>query len=740
MKRVKLLFVLTLALFTSLQSSSTISAKTDLYNMSYLFFGSVGSYVKQVDKTKGSLHVVSPNYFDITNEGQLDVTWKLQTSFISEMHKRGMKVVPFLSNHWNKTAGINALNNRDKLAKDIAAAIEQYNLDGVNVDIEGVGHTYRDAHTDFVRLLRKYIPEHKEVSVAVAANPNGWNTGWHGFYDYNKLGEHSTHLLIMAYDESWESPDSPVGPVSSLSFFERSIQYAINQGVPKDKIVAGLPFYGRMWKLDGPTLEERNITGMGLSSTRVEPLVSQFKGKIQFDQKTQSSFATFTIPVNESTFIGSTKLTEGNYVIWFENEPSIKAKLRLPKQYGIKGTGSWALYHETPDTWDYYTLALNWEDIEKRFESGPMAITMAESLKFMNSSSLNGTVVRNLSKDTLMKVTGDPITSANDEWYPAQLDDGTNGYIAAGSIKRFHYQELYGKDRYDTSVLVANSGWKESSEVVVLGRGDIPIDALTGSVLAIKYRSPLLLTQNNTLPNKVLAELDRLKPKTIYILGGEKAISSSVQSKLEQIGYTVKRIAGQSRYDTSIKVANEIGIRNEFILTSGKDSPDALSVAPYAGIKQIPIVLTQQNMLPNEVKETIKRQKISKVTIIGGEAAISKNVESELNGLGVKIIERVSGKDRFETSIAIAKQYKNELNLSNLYFASGMSFIDALPGSPLAAISNSPIILINNDDELPITVRDFLENAPPSTPDVTIIGGYGVISKTTRANVFKSLK
>lgn len=49
------------------------------------------------------------------------------------------------------------------------------------------------------------------------------------------------------------------GPVSSLSFFERSIQYAINQGVPKDKIVAGLPFYGRMWKLDGPTLEGKTL-------------------------------------------------------------------------------------------------------------------------------------------------------------------------------------------------------------------------------------------------------------------------------------------------------------------------------------------------------------------------------------------------------------------------------------------------------------------------------------------------
>lgn len=743
MKQLKLIIILVLILTipTSIQRGSLASAQTGLFNMSYVFFGAISSYVTQVDKTKGSLNVVSPNYFDITAEGNLDVTWRLQTSFITEMHKRGIKVVPFLANHWNQTAGINGLKNRDQLAQNIAAAIEQYNLDGVNVDIEGVGHTYRDAHTDFIRLLRQYIPADKEVSVAVAANPNGWNTGWHGFYDYKALGTYANYLMIMAYDESWESPDSPIGPVSSLSFFERSIQYAINQGVPKDRIVAGLPFYGRMWKLDGPTLEGRSITGMGLSSTRVAPLVTQFNGKNQFDEKTQSSYATFIIPEGESAFIGSVKLTEGNYVIWYENEPSIKAKLRLPKQYGIKGTGSWALYHETPDTWDYYSTALNWYNVENVnvFRSGPMAITTTDNVNFRGSSSINGTVLKTLPKNTLIKITGTPINADNYDWYPVQLSNGGNGYVAANVIKTFQLKELHGPSRYDTSTLVSNSGWEETSEAVVLGRGDLPVDALTGSVLAAKYQSPLLLTTSSSLPDTVEAEINRLQPSVVYLLGGEAAISSSVQSKLEQKGYTVKRIAGQSRYHTSIKVASEVGIPSEIILTTGKESPDALSVAPYAGKKQIPVVLTTQNELPPEVKEMIRRLNIRKVTIIGGETAISKGVESELVNLGVQTVERVAGKDRYETSIAIAKKYKSDFNLANLYFASGISYIDALPGSPLAAKGGSPIILINNDS-IPISVKNFLQTELSSTPDVNILGGYSVISQTTRTNVFQSLK
>ncbi|WP_036688792.1 glycosyl hydrolase family 18 protein [Paucisalibacillus globulus] len=362
MKRLKILLVICATLILSLlQQITTTHSQSGFFNMSYIFFGSPSSYINQVNQTKGSLDVVSPNYFDVTEDGDLTVTWKLQTSFIEEMHRRGVKVVPFLANHWNVTAGKKALDNRDALARKVADAVKKYNLDGVNVDIEGIGNSYRDAHTDFIRLLREYLPADKEVSVATAANPNGWTTGWHGFYDYKALSKYVDYLMIMAYDESWESPDSPIGPVSSIQFFERSIQYAINQGVPEDRIVVGLPFYGRMWKLDGnsETAIGKKITGLGLSSNRVKPLIEKFSGTISFDKNTQSNFAEFTIPSGQSAFVGSTELTAGNYVIWYDDQQAIKAKLALPNEYGIKGTGSWALYHEVPEMWDYYTLWLN---------------------------------------------------------------------------------------------------------------------------------------------------------------------------------------------------------------------------------------------------------------------------------------------------------------------------------------------------------------------------------------------
>ena len=741
MNRVKFLLVVMIALLLILPSALPTNGQTNLFNMSYIFMGGPDSHLVQVNRTKGSLDVVSPNYFDIDENGKLIKTWTLDSDFINEMHNRGMRVVPFLSNHWNITAGKKGLDRREQLAKEVAFAIDQYNLDGVNVDIEGVNHTYRDAHTDFVRLLRKYIPNHKEVSVAVAANPNGWNTGWHGFYDYKGLSNHADYLMIMAYDESWESPQSPVGPVSSISFFTRSVEYAINQGVPKERIVVGLPFYGRLWKTDGPTSEGITLAGRGISGPSVETLVSKYKGRIDFDEKTQTPKATFTIPNGQQSFLGKTILSAGEYVIWYENESSIRAKLRVPSQYGIKGTGSWALGHDTPHTWNYYTEALNWKAIKHvvtRFGSGPMGVTTSK-VNFRESPSKAGTILGEFFTDTPLKITGDPVTADALQWYPIQLADETEGFVAGDFLKTFLLKELYGKSRYDTSILVSNEGWKEKSNAVILGRGDLPIDALTGSVLATKNESPLLLTGSSSLPDSVLEEINRLSPTTVFLLGGKAAISESIESTLKELGYTVRRIAGKSRYDTSIQVAAEVGIQNEIILTTGKDSPDALSVAPYAGIKQIPILLTKQNSLPDEVRNFVLEHSISKITIIGGEGAVSGNIIKELQELGITNIDRVSGKSRYDTSVAIATRFKDDLDISSLYFASGVSYIDALPGSPLAAKNGAPILLVNNGD-LPASVVNFLQEELPATPNVNIIGGYGVISDATRTNVFKALK
>ncbi|WP_209121663.1 cell wall-binding repeat-containing protein [Alkalihalobacillus sp. BA299] len=310
-------------------------------------------------------------------------------------------------------------------------------------------------------------------------------------------------------------------------------------------------------------------------------------------------------------------------------------------------------------------------------------------------------------------------------------NDG-NGETQQVKAQQLNAIELSGQNRYETSVVISQHGWANGSEAVILGRGDMAIDALTGSVLAKKHQSPLLLTQSDRLPREVEQEIDRLKPKTIYITGGTSAVSSQIENQLKQKGYSVVRINGDSRYDTSVEIAKQLNNNEELILTSGSEnSPDALSVAPYAGLSQIPILFTQKDKLPTSVLQYINDKKINKVTIIGGEAAISNQVLDQLKQNGVTSIERVSGPNRYETSVEIANRYRDVYHSGQVFVASGESFIDALPASPLAAMSNAPIILTGKNS-IPAAVQGWLTEKDDRISQVAVLGGTGVISTAVR--------
>ena len=185
------------------------------FHMSYLY-GSY-DYISLVERTNGALNEVSPSYFDLNTDGSLKLNM-VDEALVATMHEKGITVVPFLSNHWDREVGRNALKNREKLATQIVSAVTQYHLDGINIDLENLTEVDRDNYTDFVRIIKEKLPADKTLSVAVAANPNGWNVGWQGSYDYEKLGNLADYIMLMAYDEHYEGGE--VGPVAGIEFVE----------------------------------------------------------------------------------------------------------------------------------------------------------------------------------------------------------------------------------------------------------------------------------------------------------------------------------------------------------------------------------------------------------------------------------------------------------------------------------------------------------------------------------------
>nr|WP_263324809.1 SpoIID/LytB domain-containing protein [Neobacillus sp. Marseille-Q6967] len=312
--------------------------------------------------------------------------------------------------------------------------------------------------------------------------------------------------------------------------------------------------------------------------------------------------------------------------------------------------------------------------------------------------------------------------------------DSAGNYVRTlpGELPDNYSTTIAGATRYETSVEISKAGWSGTADAVVLGRGDVHVDAITGAVLAKKYNAPLLLTTSTAMPNVVLTRIKELNPKQIYLLGGKAAISENVEKTLVSQGYQVVRVNGETRYDTSVEIAKKTETFSEVFITNGADSsPDALSIASYAASKQIPIILANTNWLSDRTVELLKEKKISKVTIIGGTSAVSTNIENKLKSIGINNIERISGETRFDTSIAIANKYS--FNKNKVYFAQGRVFIDALPGAVLAAYQDAPVILTEKNS-LPQVTKQWIQSLG-FRPSIVYLGGEDAISKSARDQI-----
>lgn len=323
------------------------------FNMSYIYSGDPNNYIDLVNRTNGSLNEIAPNYFELNNDGSLLVTTKLDPNFISTMHHKGIRVVPFLADGWNREKSLAALNNRIQLVNQIKNAILLNDLDGINVDIENVTEVDRDHYNDFLRLLKKELPSNMVIAVAVAANAKALVSGWQGAYDYKTLSEYSDYLLLMAYDENYRGILEP-GPVASINFVESSIKQVLAEGVSPDKIVLGIPFYGRLWDQAG------TFVGEEFFMNRIDEILRLYNGNVYYDYVAQSPVVHFSISSKDPLIeVVGKELTPGSYTLWYENNTSIKEKLKLVEKYKLNGAGSWSLGQEDPSIWKDYCHWLN---------------------------------------------------------------------------------------------------------------------------------------------------------------------------------------------------------------------------------------------------------------------------------------------------------------------------------------------------------------------------------------------
>ncbi len=295
---------------------------------------------------------------------------------------------------------------------------------------------------------------------------------------------------------------------------------------------------------------------------------------------------------------------------------------------------------------------------------------------------------------------------------------------------------LEGPARWHTSVEVAKDAIAEgkvTGDKVIIARGDDAggwADGLAASFLAGVTEAPILLTLQDELPGVVEDYLKDLAPSKAYILGGEAAVTPAVKTAVEDTGdLEVKRIEGATRYKTAVEIAehaaDEYGATfDTAFVVQGHAPPDSMVAGARAFSEEDPILLVAEDSLPAETASLIEDKGIETIYIVGGDAVVSANVKEELKALaGVESVTRLSGEDRVETGLELAREQFSTPD--------GFSIVngwDGLADAVGAAVYGNPILYTRTfGEELPGGVHGYLEEELAGDALLRLFGGHGVI-------------
>lgn len=304
--------------------------------------------------------------------------------------------------------------------------------------------------------------------------------------------------------------------------------------------------------------------------------------------------------------------------------------------------------------------------------------------------------------------------------------------IGEDNTPEANISRLFGKDRYATGLAVADELKEvlgvDKFETVIIATGTSSADALSGSYLASVKHAPILLT--NGKPENIAQLHAYIKENVkegavLYILGGYKAVPKEVET-IE--GYEICRLSGSTRYETNLKILTETGIHGQdtLLIATGKDFADSLSASATAR----PILLLKPGTALNEEQTAIIESfRSGKIRIIGGTGAVSAEIEKELTDSGMEV-KRLSGKGRYETSVAVAEEFFDAPDMAVLAY--GKNFPDGLCGGPLAAALNAPLLLAKEGSET--AAADYVQKN--EIVSGYVLGGTGAISEETVEVVF----
>ena len=208
---------------------------------------------------------------------------------------------------------------RPLLVEDICRVAADF--DGVQIDFEAVSRDDREAFFGFLADLKGSLPAGKKLSIAVPARTRLVEDA----YEYPRIAGIVDRMVVMAYDEHWST--SAPGPVASLPWVTRVVDYA-KSAVAVDRIVMGLPLYGRAWQ------DKRLATALRFQN--VQDLVAEQQSTTAYTPELGPHFE-----YPEDVVV----------TVFYDDLRSLMEKLRLYRGRDITAVSFWRIGQGPPDLW-----------------------------------------------------------------------------------------------------------------------------------------------------------------------------------------------------------------------------------------------------------------------------------------------------------------------------------------------------------------------------------------------------
>jgi spore germination protein YaaH len=258
---------------------------------------------------------------------------------VEEAHERGVRV-ELVYTSFGATKNDRFYTEpeaQERWLGELVALVEELELDGVNVDVEGLPSEHVEAYAAFVGRLREGLRERDpEATVSVATQGNLRGAGMAAA----AAAAGADRVFLMGYDYRWEG--SSVGASSPIDRFDgepgslrTSLDAYAALGVPVDRTILGLPLYGVTWPVEGaaifaPATDEGN-----------EWVPRQNLRVFEAD-----GFAPTYEPIESVEFYSVQGEDGGWDAVYFDSPRSLTPKLVLANERGLAGAGFWAIGYE----------------------------------------------------------------------------------------------------------------------------------------------------------------------------------------------------------------------------------------------------------------------------------------------------------------------------------------------------------------------------------------------------------